>query len=165
MESLYNLIKKYGGGKGESAMWKSIQTISDAVDKYMDDDARDYLAREIYSAMSNGHYNQEFADEDVAKMYYVDDNGEKKYAPYWTHQQIDSLYQGIKSRIPQYSSCDFYVTMNMIKADNISLLRKWFPNDNETECAMRVRDMAVVWLEDPDNPYGDEKIWRYLNSR
>ena len=165
METLYEIIKKYSNGKGENTMWKSVKIISDTVDLFLDDVAKDSLAREIYSAMAGGHYDESFAMGDVKRMYYVDENGEKKYAPYWTLQQTDMLYQGVKSRIPHYNTYDFFVAMNMIKSDNIELLKKWFPNDNETECAMKVRDMAVVWLDDPDNPYGSEKIWRYLNSK
>ena len=165
METLFELIKKYGAGKGEQAMWKSVRVISDAVDKHMDEESKKKLSRDIYSTMSGGHYNTEFADEDVQKMYYIDKEGERRNAPFWTHQQTDSIYQGVKSLIPAYNACDFFVTMNMIKSDNAMMLKKWFPNDTEAECAIKVRDMAVAWLDDPDNPFGDEKIWRYLNSR
>lgn len=100
----------------------------------------------------------------LAKLYYVDKGGIKYYAPYWAESQLRPLYDGIKNKIPAYNFYDFVVTMNMVKSDNWLKLTKWFPDDEEQELVEKLVDEAVNWLDDEDNPFGDEKIWKYLNS-
>ena len=89
--NLYDLIKKYGEGRGEAMMWKAVSVISDAVDSYMPEEEKDALVRRVYGEMSDGHYNEEFAREDIKKMYYTDRDGNKHYAPYWTDDALMSL--------------------------------------------------------------------------
>lgn len=164
MESLYNLIKKYGTGKGEPVMWKSVRVISEAVDKNMDDKAKEDLERKIYAEMSGGHYDEEFALEDVKHMYYVDERGERHYAPYWTPEQVEGVYNSVRSEIPDYNMWDFYVVLQMQKSDLCPMLKKWFPGATDEQMTQKVVEAAVNWLVDDDNPYGQEKIWRYLNG-
>lgn len=163
MESLYELIKTYGTGKGEATMWKSVKVISDSVEKHMDEDARDELNRHIFAEMSGGHYDQHFAMEDVRCMYYTDESGEKHYAPYWTPEQVSGVYEKVKREIPEYNMWDFYVTLQMVKADNCPMLKRWFPEAPEEEMTQRVVELAVNWLKDEDWA-GSTKIWDYLNK-
>lgn len=162
--NLYDFTKKYGEGKGESMMWKTVRVISDHVEK-MSPEAQEDLMRDLYATMAEGHYDEHFAKEDVAKMYYTDEAGEKHYAPYWTDEQVKAVYDKVKGEIPHYNMWDFYVTLQMSKADNCPMLKKWFPNATPEEMDKYLVDMAVNWLNDDDNPYGNEKIWGYLNSK
>lgn len=115
--------------------------------------------------MSNGHYNEEYALQDAAKMYYTDASGNKKYAPYWTPEQIKSVYDSVRSRIPsEYNMWDFYVALNMAKSDNCPMYRKWFPGASAEDMDEHFIDAAINWLDDDDNPYGTEKAWKYLNQ-
>lgn len=164
--NLYELIKKNGAGKGEESMWSAICIISDYVDSYMDDESKDSLMRQIYGVMSSGHYNEDYAKEDVAKMYYVGNDGMKHYAPYWSEQQVKQVYESVKRSIPaDYNMWDFYVALQMSKADNCPLLRKWFPDASDSDMETKVVEMAVNYLNDEDSPAGHEKVWQYLNSR
>ena len=162
--NLYYLTKKYGEGKGESMMWKAIAIASDALDRSMDTGAKDRVLREIYGEMSGCHYNEEFAKEDVAKMYYEDASGNKRKAPYWTDEQVGEVYSAIRDRIPsEYNIWDFYVTLNMIKSDYCVVLKDWFPEAGPDDMEGKLVELAINWLNDDDNPYGNAKIWRYLN--
>lgn len=163
--NLYDFTKKYGEGKGESMMWKTVHVISDAIEKDMDPEAKENLMRRLYEAMTEGHYDEHFAKMDVAKMYYTDDAGQKKYAPYWSDEQVKAVYDSVHTLIPdEYNFWDFYVTLQMIKSDYCPLLRKWFPNATPEEMDKKLVELAINWLNDSDNPFGDEKIWKYLNE-
>ena len=165
MESLYEMIKKNGTGKGEAIMWKSVKVISDSVDEHMDDDAKRELIRDIYAEMSGGHYNEQMAMEDVSHMYYMNEAREKEEAPYWTKEQVASVYNNIRNEIPDYNMWDFYVTLNMVKSDNCPMLKRWFPEADMDEMTQKLVEMSVNWLKDDDNPFGTEKVWKYLNSK
>ena len=162
--NLYYFTKKYGEGKGEAMMWKVVAIASDAIDRSMDEASKNRMFREMYGQMSGCHYNEDFAKEDVAKMYYTDASGNKKSAPYWTDEQVREVYSAVRDRIPSdYNEWDFYVTLNMMKADNCTMLREWFPEAGADDMEGKLVEMAINWLNDGDNPYGGAKIWRYLN--
>lgn len=163
--TLYEMTKKYGEGKGEGVMWTTLQTVSDAIEDSMDEDVKEHMMRELYGQMAGGHYNQEFAEADVAIMHYTDPAGMKYTAPYWTESQVREVYELVKKEIPvHYNFWDFYVTLQMIKSDNCPMLKRWYPNATQDEIDKKLVDMAVNWLNDPDNPYGDHKIWGYLSA-
>lgn len=164
MESLLQFIKKYGEGKGEAMMWKSVEIISDALDKHMDEATRTALTRRLYGEMAGGHYDESFAKEDVKKMYYTDTDGQKKYAPYWTDEQVREVYNSVKAEVPKaYNFWDFYVALQMIKSDNCPLMRKWFPDATPEDMDKKFVELTLNWLKDEDNPFGSEKVWGYLN--
>ena len=162
--TLYDLTKKYGEGKGEDMMWATLAVVSDAIENSMDDSSKARLLRNLYGEMSDGHYNSEYAQEDVAKMYYTDREGKKNLAPYWTPEQVNAVYEKYKDAIPaEYNVWDFYVVLNMVRADNCPLLKNWFPAATPEDMDKKFVELAVSWLNDPDSPYGTSKPWKYLN--
>ena len=163
--NLYELTKTYGSGKGEGMMWKAVEIISEAVDKSMPEPARNNLMRKIYGEMSGGHYNETFADEDISKMYYIDKSGNKHAAPYWPTNAVHEIYETVKGQIQPYNCWDFAVTLNMIASDTWPLLEKWFPDMTTEERNAKTTELAVNWLRDVDNPFGDSKVWCYFNSK
>ena len=162
--NLYELTKKYGEGKGEDTMWATLAIVSDAVEAVMTEPEKDALVRKVYGVMSGKHYNEDFAREDISKMYYVDKNGVKHYAPYWSDDLIREVYNKHKAEIPEYNCWDFAVALNMSRADNHNLLLEWFPDNNEQELDKKMVELSLNWLNDPDNPYHKSKIWCYLNN-
>lgn len=162
---IYEVIKTYGEGKGEDTMWKSVRALSRSLEKYLDKEEYKKVERDIYVSMEGGHYNEEYAHCDVKKMYYINRNGEKMSAPYWTEEKVMQVYNNVRDEIPSaYNFWDFYVTLNMVKSDNCTLFMRWWQGATDAEREQRVVEMAVNWLDDPDNPYGTEKIWRYING-
>lgn len=162
--TLYDITKKYGTGKGEGMMWKTVQVISDAVEESMPEADRKELVREIYGEMSGGHYDEAFAMEDIARMYYTDKSGSKHRAPYWAVSTMEVVYDSVKQDIRDYNFWDFAVTLNMVASDNWRLLESWFPEMTEQDRNTRLVQMAVNWLKDEDAQHPDAKIWHYLNG-
>ena len=164
--TLYEMIKARGTGKGEETMWRSVAIISDSIEKHYTPEAKSELMSEIYGLMSGGHFDEHYAPACVAKMYYTDEDGEKHYAPYWSEPQIRAIYNQVAKSIPDtYTFWDFYVTFNMVASDNWVLIHKWFPSITEAEFAEKITDLAVAWLDDPDNPYRESKVWKYLHAK
>ena len=163
--NLYEFTRKYSSGNGEAVMWKTVAIISDAVEKHMSEADKYALMRRMYGAMSNGHYNEDFAREDIAKMYYVGDDGKRHYAPYWGDEALLSIYEEYKDEIPDYNQWDWMVTMNMIKSDTCHLVSDWFPDITESERNQKFVQLSLNWLHDEDNPFGKSKVWGYLNSK
>ena len=162
METIYELIKKHSKGKGEDAMWKATAIISDAIENYLPEDAKEDLYDDIYGLMSDGHYNEWMADMDIAKMYYIDESAQKHYAPYFTKPVIREHYEQVKSLIRDYNECDFAVALNMIASDYHNILAMWFPNATAEQRLDKYVELTVNWLADPDWDSKD-KIWKYLH--
>ena len=126
---------------------------------------KEALFSKLYGMLSGGHFDEEHATEAVAKMYYTDKDGEKRYAPYWTIPQIEEIYEDERGEFPAtYNGWDFYVAFNMVASDNWRLLHEWWPSITPEQFAEKITDLTVNWLADEDNPYGDKKIWGYLNQ-
>lgn len=162
--TLYDLIKMYGSGNGEEMMWKTIKSISEAVEHSMPAEQKNAMLRGVYAEVAGPHYNEEYADADVKKMFYIDRIGNKHQAPYWPKEAVREIYNSIKGEIKDYNACDFYVTMNMIASDNWPMLEKWFPNMNGDERNNKTVEMALNFLKDPDAKHQGSKIWSYING-
>ena len=163
METIYELIKKHSDGKGEDMMWKTTEAISEAIEHGLPEDHKVKLYNELYGLLSDGHYNESMAEADIAKMYYIDEDGDKHYAPYFAAPAVKEAYAKVKSTIPAYNEYDFAVVMNMVASDNHNLYMKWFPDSTSEERHEKYVEMAVNWLADQDWPRKD-KIWAYLHK-
>lgn len=144
-------------------MWESVRMLSETLQEKLTKEEYADVERDMYYSMVGGHYNEQYAHEDVAQMYYERD-GKKWYAPYWTDQQVEQVYNNVRDKIPsEYNMWDFYVALNMVKSDNCNLFRHWWQGAEDTEIEKKVVEATVNYLDDPDNPYGTEKVWCYLN--
>ena len=158
------MTKRLGKGQGEGMMWETVRIVSDAVEKSMSDKDREALQAKLYGILSGGHYDEDFATEAVSKMYYVDSDGNKRRAPYWTIPQVNEIYESVKGNFPEaYNEWDFYVTFQMVASDMWKLIHDWWPDITQEEFAEKISDATVNWLNDEDDPYGDKKIWCYLH--
>ena len=161
---IYNIIKEGLRGEGSDKMWSATKIFSDAIEAYVPEKQKEAIKTKIYYNTFGGHFNKDFADSAISKFYYIDLNGTKHQAPYWTEAEVRKIYETVKTKIPAYNFYDFEVTMNMVKSDNCNKLRKWFPQATDEELLSKLIEEAINWLDDMDNPYGTEKVWRYLNS-
>ena len=163
--TLYDMTKKYGSGKGEPMMWDVIAVVSDAVDSSMPEAEKHALERKIYGKLSEGHYNEQYAVEDVAKMNYRDPRtGMVRKAPYWTAETIRGIYESLKADMRGYNCWDFYVALNNTKADNCVLFRSWWPDADMEVLTQKIAEATVNWLNDEDAPQGEGRVWRYFNG-
>ena len=161
---VYSILKEGLKGEGSNKMWCVTKVLSDAVNDYIPEKQKENLLTKVYYSVNGGHFNKDFADKANEKFYYVDSNGVKHSAPYWGEPEVRVVYESIKNKIPAYNFYDFEVTLNMIKSDNCNKLRRWFPEASDSELMNMLVEEAVNYLDDEDNPYGTEKIWKYLNS-
>ena len=160
------LIKKYGEGKGEATMWKSVELISEVLDQKLTDQERDALERKMYALMQGEHYDEYFAKKQVEHMYYTDESGKKHYAPYWSAEEVKGVYDAVKDHLRTPANVwDFYVALNMTKADNCVMYRKWWPEATDEVLTEKIVEATVNWLNDEDAPQGDARTWRYFNGK
>ena len=96
---IYDIIKQYGEGKGESTMWRSVRAIDDELKDMLTPEDYCHMERVVYASIAGSHYNEEFAKQDVKKMYY-NRNGMKMSAPYWSDEQVAEVYNKVKGEIP-----------------------------------------------------------------
>lgn len=161
--TLIELIKKYGANKGEDTMWASVELLSKTLQDKLTDAEFTELKKRMHYIMVGGHYDKEFAELQIPKMYYEDTDGTKHYAPYWTEDEVRTLYSEVKGKIEDYNFYDFEVALNMIKSDYCPLLKRWFPDESKEDHIRRLVALTVNWLSDEDNPFGTEKVWLYFN--
>lgn len=164
--SLYELIKEYGKGKGESVMWATVKHLSDFIEPMREAHPTEYwqFIKETYAEMAGEHYNEMFGSWQIAQMSYKDKTGEVHSSPHWTTAQYKTVYEKVKSRIKSqaYTCWDFAVTLEMIYSDNICMYKTWWPDATEEDLTVKVIDAAINFLNDDDNP--ECKIWRYFNK-
>lgn len=146
---LKDVIKKYGG---------NMEILSETMIEYVPKDVLERLAKEIYESTQGKHFDEEFAKEQISKMYY-EENGRKHFGPYW--DDVTSLYtQNKRKLIYPYNKWDFEVTLNMICSDMLLLLKEWFPEADDRELEHKMVELAINWLNDEDYP--ECKIWCYF---
>lgn len=160
MNSLYTILKNANYTQSEDQMWKTVKKISDFLDDKLSDEDKNCLNRCVYGILSKGHYNEQFAKEDIDNMKMSDGSDIK-----FIGLDIANVWFG-EERLPsEYNVYDFWVTCNMLLTDNYGMLKSWFPNDTDDQIMQKVRQSAVNWLNDEDNPFGTSKIWCYFNSK
>lgn len=161
--SLKDIIKQYGSNKDEKTMWQIVDCLCCYLDDKLSEDQKNEIAKIVYSHLNDGHFNKEFAEQQTAKMYRLD-NGRKVYGPFISSLDTDKYYSEISDKIRPYNNWDWYVTVNMIYSDNYNLLNSWFENLSDEDLQNKVYQLAQNWLDDEDNPYGSSKIWKYFND-
>ena len=164
MMTVYSILKEGLKNEGSDKMWCTTKILSDSIEEFVPEKQKEVLLNKIYYSMNGGHFDKESAERAISKMYYFDGSKIQHQAPYWTESEVRPLYERVRSKIPNYNFYDFEVTMNMVKSDNYMKLKHWFPDESEPELINRYIEEAVNYLDDEDNPFGTEKIWKYLNS-
>ena len=157
------MTKRLGKGHGESMMWDTVKVVSEYVDSRMSEKDKDSMMAKLFGMLSGGHFDEDHAVDAVSKMYYVDKEGTKRYAPYWTIPEVAAVYESVEGKIPkEYNEWDWFVVMNMVYSDNRMLLERWWPEIDMKTITEKVKEMSVCWLSDPDWPT-KSKIWDYLH--
>lgn len=163
----YDLIKKYGSGKGEAVMWAATKRVSEFLEKMKESnpDAFWTLIKETYEDMCGPHYNEEFAKWQIEQMYFKDPAGETHYAPNWSAAQYKNSFELNRQRLKNksYNCWDWAVALEMCYTDNHCLLKTWFPNATEDDIKTKAVDMAVNYLNDDDDD-DEGRIWHRFNK-
>lgn len=164
--SIYKHIIEHEDILSKENLLDIIHILSNKISDSLDKEEKHYLKRKVWCIISNGHYNEKYAEEDVAKMYIPTKNG-NLYAPFYKLEKTTQIYENLKQTndiLSNYNKYDFYVVMNMIKSDNYNLYKKRFSGYNDNMLDELFVEDALNWLDDSDNPYGLSKVWKYLNK-
>ena len=149
---IYDLIKKYGSSE------ETMKVLSEMLEDHLSKEEYEELSKDIYESTQGKHFDECFAKKQINKMYY-EENGIRHYAPYW--EDTSTIYGANKRKLEHsYNKWDWEVAMNMIKSDYYPLLKKWFPS--EEDYLDKIIDLTINWLNDEDNPFGENKIWCYF---
>lgn len=161
----YELVKKYATGKGETAMWNSLNKVSQVVEDMRTTHPDKYwkLVKETYEAMCGPHFNEEFAMWQIEQMFFKDKNGNVHHAPNWTKEQYRQAYETYKSKLGDYTCWDFAVTIEMQLTDYYCRLKSWFPSATDEDIKMKAVELAIDYLNDIDDEKGG-KIWKRFNG-
>lgn len=151
--TIYELIEKYGKGKGEAVMIESTRILSDVLEPMKEKEPKKYwlALRKLYGAMSGCHYNEEFAMHDVADMEYADKEGNEHKGGYWTVDQIEEATK--EMTFPSGTTIwDRFVAFNLAYSD---FCKKF-------EDADILKIGYLFFFADEDWMPGDNKIWSYM---
>lgn len=127
--------------------------------KFIPEDHEEELLECLHGKITDGHYNDLFANKAVKKMFYMT-NDKQVFGPFVTEEQAKVSYEKIKRILKDVNFWDYYVALNMIISDNHELLHKWF---GDVDLMPKYEDLCTNWFMDGDAPYGSGKIWNYLN--
>lgn len=153
---LYELIEKYGKGKGETVMWETTRLVSDFIKPMKEANKKEYwhLMRQVYGLMSGGHYNEEFATHDTSKLEYTDKEGKPHKGAYWTCEQIEEATKGMTFPAG-VTKWDKFVAINSFYADTCKVL-----NDEQI-----LRTAYQFYFADEDwdeKGISSTKTWQYI---
>lgn len=164
-KGFYEMIKKYGSGKGEEAMWKSVKMMGELVDELKDVDEERYwkVMKDMYSVMCGPHFNEEFGMWQIEQMYFKDKEGNIHHSPNWSKEQYRQAYEAYKGKLRDYTCWDFAVTIEMQYTDYHCRLRNWFPSASEDDLKGKAVELALDYLDDIDDEKGG-KIWKRFNG-
>ena len=162
--TVYDMLRRSLKGEGSDTMWAVTKILSDSIENNVPDKDKENLIKKVYYGLNGGHFEKELADKAIENFYYVDENGTRRQAPYWAESEVQEIYDRISHKIPHYNFYDFEVTLNMMKSDQCNKLKRWFPGANKEELTEKLVEETINYLDDADNPFGHEKIWKYLNS-
>lgn len=154
MTDILDLVQKYGKGQGEAKMWKSVSVLSEALAPMKETDKEGYwcIMRKMYGAISDGHYNEEFAMYDVKHMEYTNRSGEKKEGGYWTAEQVEDATKGYKFPAG-VNKWDKYVAFNAMYSDLCKKL----------DDALILDAAYLFYFADEDWGNGSStKVWEYF---
>lgn len=142
-------------GSGEKAMWASVDVTNEIMSYLLQDNPAVYekFLRKSYEAMYGKHYNQHFAEEDVAKLRYTDKEGKEHHGGYWTMQQIIEATTALGYKFPAGTTDgDKFVAFNAAYAD----FSKRF-EDKDVLCIGH-----LFYFADEDWK-GEGKVWEYMS--
>ena len=152
--NLYDVIVKYGKGKGENVMWESTKIVSGFIEPMKETHKDQYwcLMRKVYGVMSNGHYNQEFAEYDVENIEYTNKKGERKSGAYWTIEQVEEATKALAFH-SSVNKWDKWVAFNVMRSDLCK----------DMEDADIIKATYAFFFKDEDWANNSStKIWDYM---
>ena len=146
---LYKVVRSELNDLDQDERLELMEFLCNEVEDYLSDEDLLKMTKKIYYRNHGGHFNEFFAREKV------EDIGE-----HWSSGEASDAYRQVRSKIPEeYNEWDWYVLINMIFSDWAVFVQDEL-GINDVEGT--IIKMSINWLNDLDNPYGNEKVWGYL---
>ena len=145
-------------GKGESAMWKSVDEVNKLLERVKETDPDEYwrFLRNVHKSLYGAHYNKEYAEYDVSKLVSTDKDGNERKGEHWTLQEILNATAGLAfpKGVTEY---DIYVGYNIAASDFCK----------EFTDADILRIAYTFFFNDEDwSPQGcSTKVWDYVCAK
>ena len=98
------------------------------------------------------HYNETFAERDVAEIVYTDNEGKERHGAYWSVAEVEDATRGMTFPAGT-TKYDKYVAFNVFKSDTCKAL-----DDKEVIAACH-----QFFFADEDYK-GTGKIWQYMRA-
>ena len=149
------MIKDYADNGGSiEKMWASVAVTEKAMEHIHETDPEMYdcLMRELSESLYGKHYSEEIALADVAKMHYIDRDGNEHHGAYWTVDQIESATKNMDFG-KAVTKWDKFVAFNAFYADLCTVLE----DEHIIEAAYK------FWFADEDWKTSG-KIWDYMSA-
>lgn len=141
-------------------------SIAKAIGKYLSYKLSDvevhHLCAMVYGVLGDEHFDKHFADDAIKKMWYEDEDGIKRMAPFFSDEEIREAFDKHQDDISDYTIYDLAVTMNLLRSDHHILLERYSKDAEELKEMVVV--MAVEYLQDPDCLHPTSKIWHNING-
>ena len=139
----------------EETMWASIAMVNDLLEE-MQGVAPDVVCRFIrkqHQLFFGCHYTEEYAEHDLAGIYYIDAKGHRHEGAYWSPEQVAEATRSMT--FPAGTTIwDKWVAFNAFRADTKGKL------DDETT----LRTAYDYYFAD-DDFVGVGKVWREMSAR
>ena len=150
----------------EAVMWGSIEMWDKHLEEMKEHHPDKYwdMMRDTHELMYGKHFDEEYAEWEVERMFHKDKNGITHRGEHWSREQTNSVMAKYKSVLPsEVTPCDFYVALNAQWHDYCELMHELF--DSEDEVANAIIEGAVrFWFLDED--WGDaDKVWVYFRAK
>lgn len=147
-------------------MWKSVELVDEVIEEMREEHPERYwqLMRDTHELFFGRHFNKEYAEWEVERMYHKDKNGITHRGEHWSREQTNAVMASYKSTLPsEVTPCDFYVALNTQWHDYCELMRELFANEEEAEKAI-IEGAVRFWFQDEDWD-GNDKVWAYFRMK
>lgn len=155
------LINKYREDMTPEQMMGVAEAIGKVAASCMKKEDMHRLCAMVFAVMTEGHFDEVWADEAIVKMWYEDEEG-RHAAPFFAEDEVKDAFGKRMDDVSDYNIYDFEVAMNLIRSDFHGTIGKYAKT--EEEVVNMVADMAVEYLQDADAAFPTSKIWHEING-
>lgn len=155
------LINKYREDLTPEQMLGVAEAIGKVASCCMRKEDMQRLCTMIYGVISEGHFDEVWADEAIVKMWYEDEEG-RHAAPFFTDEEVKDAFGKRMDDVSDYNIYDFEVVMNLIRSDYHGTIGKYAKTEEEVK--EMTANMAVEYLQDADAAFPTSKIWHEING-
>lgn len=152
MTKMFTDAKK-AGVTSEAKMWRSVAAMAPAMAILEAEHPEEYwdMMRTQHEILWGPHYDEDFANYDVAQLHWTGKDGQMHHGAHWSKQQVVDATRGMPFPAG-VTDCDKYVAFNSYYSDMCK----------DMDEAAILHGAYQFFFADEDAP--DGKIWRYVKA-